>query len=668
MAMLPGHRAAARAARAEEEQQEQQEEEEAAERGMGPTVGRAGEVTTIGLPSAAPASSSAPFDRRSSCSSKPNSRRASFEDAESDESVGNGRGCAPRGSAASTRPSCGSAERRVRTAAGTPAACRRQGLRVAVEEVEVEDGGGGGGGGEGGGAGGGGGGGGFGATCESNSSDEIPRNPNEGGGGPGLGGPGGLGGPVSPAAAVQLRALSKGSSPFHTRPGQPGQRRGNSDRGGSRDGSPGEGVLRRISNGSDAPAAGDGAALRAAAPSMLARGSAPARCARPLQHVREGARSGSTGGRARPTPQGRTPVQAVPAARRTAAAPTGRLPSPAPGRRLAVGTPLSERRSTRLSRDSHLQTGLGAGVPTAAAGLRSEVMRETAAFADWIIGLHEVAVQRKIGAGSAGTTYAAEWRGAQVAVKVAGYTGASMEGWRAEVDALTRLRHPNIVQYLGCVVSPPTYCLVLEFCDAGDLYRALRFPTPPGLFVRVSRAVGSGMAYLHRRQIMHRDLKSSNVLLTTAGGVKLTDFGVAVQVAANAERNSKGGGGGGGGSSSRDGSSTDLLTYEHSCDPLTTETGTYRWMAPEVTRHEGYTKSADVFSYAMLLFELITHEVPFADRPPLQAAVAIGLQDLRPPLPTGVPPSRSSCAPAGRAAPPRVQSLTRSSTLSTTHT
>ena len=114
--------------------------------------------------------------------------------------------------------------------------------------------------------------------------------------------------------------------------------------------------------------------------------------------------------------------------------------------------------------------------------------------------------------------------------------------------------------------------------------------------------------------------------------------------------------------------------YEHSCDPLTAETGaraprpsrlpclpgipsdgptacvllkarridrpragTYRWMAPEVTRHEGYTKSADVFSYAMLLFELITHEVPFADRPPLQAAVAIGLQDFRPPLPPETP-------------------------------
>jgi len=108
--------------------------------------------------------------------------------------------------------------------------------------------------------------------------------------------------------------------------------------------------------------------------------------------------------------------------------------------------------------------------------------------------------------------------------------------------------------------------------------------------------------------------------------VKLTDFGVAVQV---------GGGGGGGGIGSTGGSASPPL--DASCDPLSTETGTYRWMAPEVTRHEGYTRSADVFSYGMLLFELLAHEVPFADRPPLQAAVAIGLQDLRPPLPDGTP-------------------------------
>ena len=253
---------------------------------------------------------------------------------------------------------------------------------------------------------------------------------------------------------------------------------------------------------------------------------------------------------------------------------------------------------------------------------------------DWVIGLHEVSFHGKIGAGSAGTTYAATWNGARVAVKVAGCNPSSMESWRAEVDALTRLRHPNVVQYLGCVISPPTYCLVLDYCDAGDLYRALRLPTPPGFLLRVARNVAAGMAYLHRRQVMHRDLKSSNVLLDTAGGVKLTDFGVAVRVKDGRDSEMHGYAHGVQGAGLLWG---DTDEFERSCDPLSGEMGTYRWMAPEVTRHEGYTKSADVFSYAMLLFELLTHEIPFADRPPLQAAVAIGLQDLRPPLPPDAP-------------------------------
>ena len=60
-------------------------------------------------------------------------------------------------------------------------------------------------------------------------------------------------------------------------------------------------------------------------------------------------------------------------------------------------------------------------------------------------------------------------------------------------------------------------------------------------------------------------------------------------------------------------------------------------MAPEIVMHEAYSKSADVFSYAMILFELITHTVPFSDRSALQAAVSIGLQGKRPRLPAGTP-------------------------------
>ena len=61
-------------------------------------------------------------------------------------------------------------------------------------------------------------------------------------------------------------------------------------------------------------------------------------------------------------------------------------------------------------------------------------------------------------------------------------------------------------------------------------------------------------------------------------------------------------------------------------------------VAPEVARHEPYRKSADVFSFAMLCFELITHEVPFADKLPVMASLATSFQGLRPPLPSGIPP------------------------------
>ena len=88
-----------------------------------------------------------------------------------------------------------------------------------------------------------------------------------------------------------------------------------------------------------------------------------------------------------------------------------------------------------------------------------------------------------------------------------------LTAWRAEVSALTQLRHPHIVQCLGAVVEPPTHCLVLEYCEGGDVRSALQKLTPPGFALHVAEGVASGMAFLHRKGIMHRDLKSANVLI-----------------------------------------------------------------------------------------------------------------------------------------------------------
>ena len=146
---------------------------------------------------------------------------------------------------------------------------------------------------------------------------------------------------------------------------------------------------------------------------------------------------------------------------------------------------------------------------------------------EWRISLDDLVLHRRIGGGAMGATYLAAWEGVAVAVKVACSGVAGMAGWRAEVAALTRLRHPNIVRCLGAAAAPPTYCLVLEYCDGGDVRQALNRPTPRNFFWSVAEGVATGMAYLHRKGILHLDLKCANLLLDSGGVVRITDFGLA---------------------------------------------------------------------------------------------------------------------------------------------
>ena len=227
-----------------------------------------------------------------------------------------------------------------------------------------------------------------------------------------------------------------------------------------------------------------------------------------------------------------------------------------------------------------------------------------------MIGLDELVFKRRIGSGSAGVTYLASFEGGTCAVKIA-TGGGGIDDWKREVRALSRLRHPNIIRCMGVIAATPSFGLVLEFCEGGDLSTRLTSPTPPGFLLAMATGTAAGMLHLHHRGVLHRDLKGGNILIDGSHGVKITDFGLA----AFAVDETRTGGW------------------------MTAETGTYRWMAPEVCLHEQYSKSADVFSFGCVLFELITHELPWADRPPLQAAVAFGLDNLRPSLPSGVPPA-----------------------------
>jgi len=152
---------------------------------------------------------------------------------------------------------------------------------------------------------------------------------------------------------------------------------------------------------------------------------------------------------------------------------------------------------------------------------------------EWEIDLYEISFKRRIGQGNAGTTYLADWKGLNVAVKVASITEMGLDGWRTEVQNLQRLHHPNVIRLLGSIYhpSPLTFCLVLEYCDSGELTHALESRTPSNFFFRVSDGCAKAMAYLHSRGVIHRDCKPSNILLE--GDVqsgqfqaKITDFGL----------------------------------------------------------------------------------------------------------------------------------------------
>lgn len=130
---------------------------------------------------------------------------------------------------------------------------------------------------------------------------------------------------------------------------------------------------------------------------------------------------------------------------------------------------------------------------------------------EWDISIYEIRFNRRIGEGASATTYLADWSGQKVAVKVASITEFGLDGWRREVAALQRLHHPNVIRLMGSIEhqNPLTYCLVLEYCNAGDLNTVLKYPTPRNFFFHVGISIGNAMAYLHSRHIVHRDLKVS---------------------------------------------------------------------------------------------------------------------------------------------------------------
>ncbi|PHT57957.1 hypothetical protein CQW23_00320 [Capsicum baccatum] len=211
------------------------------------------------------------------------------------------------------------------------------------------------------------------------------------------------------------------------------------------------------------------------------------------------------------------------------------------------------------------------------------------------------------------------WFLQDVAVKV--YFGnqcgeTNLLDYKKEIDIMKRLRHPNVLLFMGGASSQEKIAIVTEYMPRGCLFKALHKNNQPldlKRRLRMSLDVSRGMSYLHRRNppIVHRDLKSSNLLVDKSWTVKVGDFGLsklkhATFLTANSGR------------------------------------GTPQWMAPEVLRNEPSTEKSDVFSFGVILWELMTESIPWKDLNPLQVVGVVGFMDGRLDIPQELDPRVSA--------------------------
>eukprot|EP00201_Polytomella_parva_P019299 CAMPEP_0175057736 /NCGR_PEP_ID=MMETSP0052_2-20121109/11433_1 /TAXON_ID=51329 ORGANISM="Polytomella parva, Strain SAG 63-3" /NCGR_SAMPLE_ID=MMETSP0052_2 /ASSEMBLY_ACC=CAM_ASM_000194 /LENGTH=555 /DNA_ID=CAMNT_0016322989 /DNA_START=154 /DNA_END=1821 /DNA_ORIENTATION=+ len=251
--------------------------------------------------------------------------------------------------------------------------------------------------------------------------------------------------------------------------------------------------------------------------------------------------------------------------------------------------------------------------PNMASLFQSQITRPDSPVADdWEIDITQLNIEAKVASGAFSNLYKGTYCGQDVAVKILKDIqddSTQYQEFVQEVSIMRKVRHKNVVQFIGACTRKPNLCIVFEFMSGGSVYDYIRREGQMKLsmLLKIAVDVARGMDYLHQRKIIHRDLKAANLLLDENNIVKIADFGVA-------------------------------RIIEHNGN-MTAETGTYRWMAPEVIEHRPYDEKADVFSFAVVLWELFTCKVPYSDMTPLQAAVGVVQKGLRPGIPPNCPPA-----------------------------
>ncbi|WPT17579.1 Putative serine/threonine-protein kinase drkA [Picochlorum sp. SENEW3] len=252
----------------------------------------------------------------------------------------------------------------------------------------------------------------------------------------------------------------------------------------------------------------------------------------------------------------------------------------------------------------------------------------------WMIDYSDLMKTRVIGEGAFGKVYLGKWHETDVAIKALTSLGAlgiaagqvasyateadvkdALKTLEREVGLMVNMRHPNVILFMGVCPDPP--CVVTEYCAMGSLYDVLIEAKENSAIANSltwHRRVGmmmdaaKGMLYLHSHKptIIHRDLKSPNLLVDGNWTVKVTDF--------NLSRLS------------------DVATQPGVASSVVANNP--RWHAPEIIRDALFSKSGDVYAFGLIMWEMISWALPFDGMSSFQMILFIGDKGGRPPIPS----------------------------------
>ncbi len=247
-----------------------------------------------------------------------------------------------------------------------------------------------------------------------------------------------------------------------------------------------------------------------------------------------------------------------------------------------------------------------------------KTLKEVGIGINFLLDPHELEIQQKIGEGGYGDVYYGKWLGQDVAIKHFGKSYSKFHKKRLanfikEVEVISNLRHPNILLYMGvCINCPkfdcPNYLMLTEYLEGGSLFDLLhkkRVKLNEDRLILIAEDIALGMNYLHSRKVFHCDLKSSNILVDSNWNIKICDFGL----------------------------STVKSKLDRKKHKKEERIGTPHWMAPEIMRSEKYDEFSDIYSYGMILWEMVMGEVPYNGLSVPQIIGSVGYDNLQVPLP-----------------------------------